>query len=451
MATGLVWFRRDLRLDDNPAWASATATHDRVTALFVVDPHLWEPAGRHRLNQLVAHLEALDRSLGRRAGRLLVRRGDPARIVPAEAERLRAPRVYWNADVSPYAARRDEAVAAALPEVEVHHGTLVQAPGQVLTREDNIYRVFTPFYRSWRQLPRPTWPEPGDAAPTAEPGDGVPQAPGRALMEPGEAGARQRLSEFLERVDDYHRRRDRPDLDGTSRLSADLKFGTLGPRRLAAAVGESSEGRRSFVRQLAWRDFHAHLLAEHPQLVNRALKPEYDGVAWREAPDELEAWQQGRTGYPLVDAGMRELAETGWMHNRVRMLTASFLVKDLLIDWRQGERHFRRLLVDADPSQNVGNWQWVAGTGADAAPYFRIFNPVTQSRKFDPEGRYIRRWVPELARLEAPHLHAPWEAPAEVLAAAGVELGTTYPPPLVDHAAAREETLAAYQAALQSD
>jgi deoxyribodipyrimidine photo-lyase len=266
-------------------------------------------------------------------------------------------------------------------------------------------------------------------------------------MAGGEAAAARRLGAFLERADAYREERDRPDLDTTSRLSADLKFGTIDPLAVARRAGDASPGRRAFVRQLCWRDFYAHLMAAFPETARRAMRPEYEAVPWRDDPDGLTAWQEGRTGYPIVDAGMRQLAAEGWMHNRVRMITASFLVKDLLIDWRLGERHFRRLLVDADLPQNVGNWQWVAGTGADAAPYFRIFNPTTQARRFDPEGDYVRRWVPELGGIAGPAVHTPWELGPMELAAAGVSLGEDYPGPIVDHAEARLATLEAYEQA----
>jgi deoxyribodipyrimidine photo-lyase len=266
-------------------------------------------------------------------------------------------------------------------------------------------------------------------------------------MAGGEWAATERLEAFLERVDRYGEERNRPDLDTTSRLSADLKFGTIDPRTVAARVGDGTEGRRGFVRQLAWRDFYASVMAAFPHTATRAMRTEYDAIAWRDDPGGLAAWQEGRTGYPIVDAAMRQLAAEGWMHNRVRMIAASFLVKDLLIDWRLGEAHFRRLLVDADVAQNVGNWQWVAGTGTDAAPYFRVFNPVTQGRRFDPNGDYVRRWVPELARLAAGDIHAPWEVAPLDLASAGVVLGDTYPAPIVDHAEARDEAIAAYEAA----
>lgn len=447
MSVGLVWFRSDLRLGDNPAWAAATSLCERVVALFVVDPSLWEGAGEHRRNQLAAHLGALDGALRVWGGRLCFRRGDPRQVVPAEADALRAELVVWNGDVSPYAARRDAAVARRLDgRTQVHAGRFVHAPGRVLTGDGRPFRVFTPFYRQWQATPWEAWPEAGRARIEADPGDGLPAA-GRPLMEPGEAAAAVRLESFLGGIDRYGEERDRPDLDATSRLSADLKFGTISPRTVARRAEGPGSGREAFVRQLAWREFYAHLLGAFPKTRRGAMRPDYDRVAWRDDPEGLAAWEDGRTGYPFVDAAMRQLRSEGWIHNRARMVAASFLVKDLLIDWRLGERHFLRWLVDGDVAQNVGNWQWVAGTGADAAPYFRVFNPVTQGRRFDPDGDYVRRWVPELARLAVPALHTPWEAPPAVLAAAGVVLGEDYPLPIVDHAEARAATIAAYEAA----
>ncbi|HEX6416934.1 MAG TPA: deoxyribodipyrimidine photo-lyase [Acidimicrobiales bacterium] len=449
---GLVWFRRDLRLADNPAWAAATADHAEVTALYVLDDRLLRSAGPLRRRQLVAELHALDAALARHGGRLLVRRGDPTAVVPGEADRRGVHRVHWNADVTPYAAARDGAVRVALDrEPATFHGHLVHRPGALLTGAGRVPRVFGAFHRRWAATPWDGWPVPGDAALDDDPGDGVPPLDGEPPRPPGEDAAHATLRRFLDGpVDRYRHGRDDLAHPAASALSVALRFGTISPRLVAEAVGETGDDRRAFRRQLAWRDWYAHLLAETPSLPRRALRPEYDRIAWRADPAGLAAWREGRTGYPLVDAGMRELAAAGTMPNRVRMVTASFLVKDLLIDWRAGERHFRRLLLDGDVPQNVGNWQWVAGTGPDAAPWFRVFNPVTQSRAHDPGGRYLRRWLPELSGLDDRAIHAPWEASPAALAAAGVVLGDTYPGPLVDHAAARTRALAAYRRARET-
>jgi deoxyribodipyrimidine photo-lyase len=446
---GLVWFRRDLRLTDNPAWAAATADHAEVTALYVLDDRLLRSAGPLRRRQLVAELHALDAALGRHGGRLLVRRGDPITVVPGEADRRGGARVHWNADVTPYAAARDGAVRAALDrEPATFHGHLVHRPGALVTSAGRVPRVFGAFHSRWTATPWDGWPLPGDAALGDDPGGGLPPLDGEPPLPPGEDAAHATLRRFLDGpVDRYRGGRDDLARPGASRLSVALRFGTISPRLVAEAVGGAGEDRRAFLRQLAWRDWYAHLLAETPSLPRRALRAEYDRIAWRDDPDGLAAWREGRTGYPIVDAGMRELAAAGTMPNRVRMVTASFLVKDLLIDWRAGERHFRRLLLDGDVPQNVGNWQWVAGTGPDAAPWFRVFNPVTQSRAHDPGGRYLRRWLPELSGLDDTAVHAPWEAPPAALASAGVVLGGTYPEPLVDHAAARARALDAYRRA----
>ncbi len=449
----LVWFRRDLRLRENPTWSAATSTANTVTALFVLDPALFEAAGHFRQQALVAHLDGLDQMMREYGGRLRIEHGDPVQVVPRVATELNAT-VHWNIDTTPYATRRDEAVTSALAaagaaEPVTHWGTLVHEPGRVLTGKGTLSKVFTPFAKVWDRTDLRPWAEGiGPAEVANEPGQPRPQVAGSVDFPGGEVAARARVGDFLDRIDDYLDQRDLPAIDGTSLLSGDLRFGTLSPRELMHVAGDSTEGRRGFVRQLAWRDWYAHLLWQNPGMVRAAIKPDYDKVLWRNDPDEYEAWKRGRTGYPIVDAGMRQLWKTGFMHNRVRMIVGSFLVKDLLIDWRWGERWFRHLLVDADVSQNVGNWQWVAGCGTDAAPYFRVFNPWTQSRKFDPQGEYIRRWVPELAELTGDAVHEPAKAAPLDLAAGGVTLGDTYPHPIVDHAFARDRVLTAYKTAL---
>jgi deoxyribodipyrimidine photo-lyase len=444
----VVWFRRDLRLHENPAWASASQTADRVTALYVLDPTLLDGAGQFRRTQLFAHLRALDESLRREGGRLLVRHGSPQQIVPEVALACGATIVCANADVTAYARRRDSAVKEALgSSFQRWWGGLVHPPGSVVTAKGRTSRVFTPFAAKWNRLPLPAWPDRGRVAVDDDTGDGLPAPGPEPFQAGGETAAADRLLDFARRVDHYDETRDLPATNGTSVLSADLRFGTLAPRTVVTTIGTATKGRAAFVRQLAWRDWYAHLLWELPSLRDTSMRLELGGIAWENDPADISAWQEGRTGYPYIDAGMRQLASTGWMHNRVRMAAASFLVKDLLVDWRIGEQWFRRLLVDADIAQNAGNWQWVAGTGPDAAPYFRVFNPVLQSEKFDPDGAYIRKFVPELARIGTPWIHRPWTAPPEELAASGVVLGTTYPHPIVDHGFARAKTINAYASA----
>lgn len=448
----LVWFRRDLRLDDNPAWAAATSEKGYVVAFYVLDEPLLAAAGPFRRRQLVANLQALDYDLFERTGgRLVVRRGNPVQVVPDAVARLGCGSVYLNADVTPYATRRDDAVEAAL-DVPVHRwwGNLVHPPGSVLTKKGQLSKVFSAFHRTWAATDWDPWPEPGDAVVFPDPVEPLPRLDAPAPLPEGEGEAHRRLAAFLERVDAYDDVRDVPAADETSHLSADLHFGLLSPRAVVTAVGEGSEGRRALVRQLAWRDWFAHVTAANPDIARREVSGRGAGMAWRDDPGELAAWKGGFTGYPFVDAAMRQLRESGWVHNRARMVAASFLVKDLLVDWRRGERHFRHLLVDGDLAQNAGNWQWVAGTGLDAAPYHRVFNPVVQSRRFDPEGAYIARWVPELAGLPPEARHAPWEASEEDLAAAGVVLGDTYPLPIVDHDEARRHYLATWGDATSS-
>ncbi len=454
MTTAIVWFRRDLRLDDNPAWAAATSEHDRVLPLFVLDRRLMDRAGSFRRDAMLSAISGLDQALRDVGGRLHVVSGDPSEILPTVVGAAEVVAVYLNRDVTPFATRRDREVKAAL-DVPVHEswGNGIHAPGSILTADGSVPRVFSAFYRRWQQLEFPPEPVPGDAeiitldgSVKIPPTDDEPTDDPTAGRPTSAADAEERLHTFIEdRLAAYPTDRDLPAILGTSRLSIDLKTGTLSAAHARRAAITAGPIGAPFVRQLAWRDWFAHLLDETPGLVDTAQRPEYSGIKWRNNPDEIEAWKAGMTGFPIVDAGMRELAATGYMHNRVRMITASFLVKDLLVDWRIGERHFRHLLADGDVPQNVGNWQWVAGTGPDAAPYFRVFNPTLQSTKFDPEGAYIRHWVPELAALDNRAIHEPSKIGPLELAAAGITLGADYPSPIVDHAAARTRAIDAYK------
>ena len=450
-STAVMWFRNDLRLETNPAWAYATANHDSVVPIVVIDSALLDSVGPFRRDLFLANVGALDRNLRDLGGQLSVAVGDPRALVPQICNAVVADQLCFNRATSAFGRKRDNAIARELNcSHNTHWGTLLTEPGTVLTGKGTLSKVFTPFWKQWVNAPLPDQPPAGTASISALPDALTSPLPRfeTPVTAPGNDGAHQVLGRWLESVDDYLDTRDLPAIDGTSQLSSHLRFGTISPRTVFDTVGSSTPGREGFVRQLAWRDWYAHMLLETPTLIDSAVKREYDDVEWRDDPEALAAWKEGRTGYPIVDAGMRQLAATGWMHNRVRMIVGSFLVKNLLIDWREGERWFRHLLIDAEPSQNAGNWQWLAGTGTDAAPYFRVFNPITQSRKFDSAGRYIRRWVPELSSLGDNVIHAPWEAAPLDLATDGVILGATYPNPIVDHAYARDRALTAYKKAV---
>jgi deoxyribodipyrimidine photo-lyase len=464
LSVAIHWFRNDLRLRDNTALAEACARAEALVPVFVFDDRLLDAAttGPPRVRFLLDCLARLAADLEARGQRLVLLRGDPARVIPELAEQLRAKLVTWGRDTTPFARRRDAAVRAALARVGVAsldtRDRVVFEASEIRTRQGGAYAVFTPFRRAWRerwaadpQAPRPaprlSPPGPrvaGVALPTAK-HLGI-RSDRTELPTGGEAAARRRLRRFLEHaVARYPEDRDRPAVDGTSRLSAHLRFGTLSARdcvheafEAAAAEPRLGRGVEKWVDELIWREFYAAVLESEPRVLREPQRREYARLVWDEDPRALAAWREGATGYPIVDAGMRQLLATGWMHNRVRMLAASFLVKDLLLDWRHGERWFLQRLVDGDPASNDGGWQWCAGTGTDAAPYFRIFNPVNQGERFDPEGLYVRRFVPELRDVPDRFVHRPWEAPRPP---------DGYPAPIVDHAERREEALERYRAA----
>jgi deoxyribodipyrimidine photo-lyase len=447
-ATAIWWVRRDLRRRDNPALNEAAAS-GRVLPVFVVDDALWGPAGAARRAFLAGSLRALDESLG---GHLVIRRGDPAVELPRLAGEVEASVVVAAGDFGPYGRARDERVTAALTTAHVPlrwAGTpYAVEPGSVVKQDGSAFRVFTPFSRAWvtygwdRPVPAPrriSWV--GGVS-----GVGLPEAPAldATIPTPGEAAAEQRWRHFLDHAAaGYATGRNVPAADHTSRLSAYLRWGTLHPRTLLAELDPHRKGHQVFRSELCWREFYADVLWHQPESARQALQPRMAAIRLDTGPqadDRFAAWAEGRTGYPIVDAGMRQLRAEAWMHNRLRMIVASFLVKDLHLDWTRGARFFMQHLVDGDLASNNHGWQWVAGTGTDAAPYFRVFNPVLQGRKFDPDGAYVRRWVPELRSMPDRFVHAPWEAPERPLDAAG------YPDPLVNHHAERDEALARYQA-----
>jgi deoxyribodipyrimidine photo-lyase len=480
--TALVWFRRDLRASDQAALFHALKAARRVWCAFVFDRDLLDPLPRadrrvEFILQSVAALDAELAELGRRHGsagvRLIVRQGSGSDAIVALASDLHVQAVYANHDDDPYALARDAAVRGALAGrgVALHTSKdhVVFERGEILTGSGKPYSVFTPYRTAWlkklddfylRAYPVERY---ADALAPPPAGIDAPRPTLAALgfvptnleslkVHGGSAAAEALLDDFLGRIDAYGSARDYPAVKGPSYLGVHLRFGTISIRRLAreASARPHSDGARVWLSELVWRDFYQQILHHLPHVVGHSCKPEYDKVRFehgRHADALFAAWCEGRTGYPLVDAAMAQINQTGWMHNRLRMVAASFLVKDLGIDWRRGEAYFAEHLIDYELASNNGGWQWAASTGCDAQPWFRIFNPVTQSRRFDPQGRFIRRYLPQLARLDDAQIHAPWELGPIELEAAGVTLGIDYPRPIVDHAEAREKTLARYAAA----
>jgi deoxyribodipyrimidine photo-lyase len=451
------WIRRDLRLHDNPALYGALNAGNGIVPVFVLDPKLLEKQADKRQAFLFAGLRELDAELKRLGSSLIIRQGDPTTEIRQLAAEVNADKVFAEEDYSPYAIRRDNEVGRQL-DLHLVHGLGVHPPSVVIKADGNPYTVFTPFSRAWKALPLNDEPLPAPTQLTPPPAlDSIllPKVEAPAAFPTGEKEALRRLDHFLsQKAAGYTGDRNRMDLDGTSALSPYLRFGMLSAR-LAVTTAQSmardshdpllKKGCEAWINELIWREFYQSILYHFPYVLDIAFNPARRNIPWRNASEELDAWKEGRTGYPIVDAGMRQLAETGWMHNRARMITASFLIKDLLINWQDGEQWFMRSLVDGDPAANNGGWQWSAGTGTDAAPYFRIFNPVLQGKKFDPLGNYVRRWVPELSNVPEGKIHSPWEMTPDEQRSFGASIGRDYPAPFVDHAAARERTLKAYQ------
>ena len=469
----ILWFRKDLRLDDNRALAAGHLSGRPIIPLYIREPEATGtgPLGAAQAWWLHHSLVALDRSLGRWQGRLVLTSGDALSVLCAVIKECGAEAVFWNRRYDPLGISTDIRIKQELEkqaiEVRGFGGQLLHEPSRLMTGGGTPYRVYTPFWRALEGAGEPEQPLHAPSKlltaselPKPETLDSwklLPTQPDWAknfsdVWTPGEHGAQERLRAFIEDgLDGYRENRDYPARPATSMLSPHLALGEISPARIWDATRGLSKRVPTadivhFRKEIAWREFSYHLLFHFPRLASANWNDRFDGFEWRNDSGDFKAWRQGLTGYPIVDAGMRQLWRHGWMHNRVRMIVASFLIKDLMVDWRQGEAWFRDTLVDADPANNAASWQWVAGSGADASPFFRIFNPVLQGETFDPDGDYIRTYVPELRGLGAKYIHRPFEAPKSVLDEAGITLGETYPKPIVDHARARTRALAAYNA-----
>ena len=469
MKTAIWWIRRDLRIIDNPALSNALENAEYVIPLFIADPYLLTLSytGPRKKNFLQQGLQVLDLQLTSLGSRLILRSGSPIEVLSTLVSQSGSQAIFAEADFTPYARRRDSAVAQKLP-LRLIGSSGYSHPESVLKKDGKPYTVFTPYKHAWMDvhypnsktiLPEPKALKTPDSIYSEEIRfDTVPIS--SQLFNAGQQNALKQLSKFVDGdnppIFSYETNRNQLEIEGTSLISPFIRLGMLSANQAVSAAffaiqrspnAKSQDGVYTWLNELIWRDFYITILYHFPFVQNRSFRPNLINIPWRNDPNEFDAWCLGQTGYPVVDAAMRQLSETGWMHNRARMIVASFLVKDLLIDWRLGARWFMQQLVDGDPASNNGGWQWTAGTGTDAAPYFRIFNPVLQSKKFDSHGKYIRKWVPELENIPLKYLHEPWKMPLEVQNKSGCLIGKTYPAPIVDHAFARKRALSAYSLA----
>jgi len=469
MDVSIWWIRRDLRLRDNYALQEAISTSDIVIPLFILDPKLIESSrsSQRRLDFLYQSLAELDKDLQARGSRLIVRKGNPVDALTDLVNESKAKHIFAEADYSPYARNRDEMVAKRLP-LKLTGGLSVGHPEALVNQNGKPYKVFTPFMRNWKAkyivqadqiLSSPERIE-TPAGIKSESLPALPEATPHLIFEPGEKAAFAKLDSFLKSpetgISKYADQRNMLDTDGTAGISPYLRFGMLSIRQCVYAAqqvitggldDQSKASAETWLNELIWREFYIAILYHFPEVMKVSFREEMRAIPWRNEGNEFLAWCEGRTGFPVVDAGMRQLSSTGWMHNRNRMIVASFLVKDLAIDWRWGEKYFMQQLIDGDPAANNGGWQWVAGTGTDAAPYFRVFNPVLQGKKFDPSGDYVRRWLPELKDVPEQFIHSPWKMPMEIQEQSNCIIGEQYPYPIIDHKIARERILEIYKKA----
>jgi deoxyribodipyrimidine photo-lyase len=452
------WIRRDLRLEDNQALTAALEEGADVLPVFILDEQIFlnPNYSEKRVNFLLAGLHALDEDLRRLGSGLIIRRGDPVVEIPKLAAECGVENVFAEEDVSPYSIRQDTAVVQQ-DDLHLVEGLGVHPTSAITGTNGKPYTIFTPFSRKWKALPfsNKTIPAPTVLPPIPEiPSDALPDSIKSDLFPAGEHEAKRRLTSFMNGpIFDYKDGRNQLGHDGTSVLSPYFRFGMLSARQAIAAAfnaghltseAQSREGCENWINEIIWREFYQSILYHFPLVLKEAFRPSMRNIDWRNSPEDLQAWKSGQTGYPVVDAGMRQLAITGWMHNRARMITASFLVKHLLINWQEGEQWFMNSLIDGDPASNNGSWQWTAGTGTDAAPYFRIFNPVLQGKRFDQEGLYVHRWVPELANVPTKFIHTPWMMTNTEQRDSKVIIGSDYPAPIVEHNFARQRAMATY-------